>query len=201
MIGIVNYGLGNVDAFINIYNLLGKKIKKIDNSDDLKNIDHIIIPGVGAFDNAMNLLKKTDFFEMLSFKVTKERIPTLGVCVGMQIMGSESEEGNEKGLGWIPGSVLSLNNFSNKLRIPHMGWNTVRISPNAKLFKDIEDPQFYFLHSYFFKPLDKKFTISKTEYGIEFSSAIQNDNILATQFHPEKSHKWGIKLLENFASI
>ena len=201
MIGIINYGLGNVDAFINVYNMLGKKIKRIDNLHDLKRVNHIIIPGVGAFDHAINLLKESELFDLLNYRVTKENIPTLGVCIGMQIMANTSEEGNEKGLGWIPGSVLELKNFSQGLRLPHMGWNSIQNISNSILFKNIVDPQFYFLHSYFFNPEKNSFTISETKYGINFSSAINYKNIFATQFHPEKSHKWGMELLKNFASI
>lgn len=201
MIGIINYGLGNVDAFVNIYNLIGKKIKKINDSNDLKKVNHIIIPGVGAFDNAMNLLRSSDMFDLLKYRVTKEKIPTLGVCIGMQILANDSDEGTSEGLGWIPGSVRSLKNFSKKLRFPHMGWNSIEQTSDSLLFKGIEDPEFYFLHSYFFEVKNKECIIAETTYGIKFSSAINFENIYATQFHPEKSHESGIKLLTNFVEI
>ncbi len=204
MIGILNYGLGNIKAFLYIYKNLGIDVCIIDNNEDFAKINKLILPGVGTFDNAIQKLKKSNLYNNLEEYVINKKVPILGVCVGMQIMANTSEEGECKGLGWISGEVkkfTKLDNYSS-FRLPHMGWNNIKVTEkNCKLFNGIDNPEFYFLHSYYYLLKDKKYSISKTNYTIEFSSAICKDNIFATQFHPEKSHHNGVILLKNFSEI
>lgn len=202
MIGIVDYGLGNVQAFENIYRRLGFSVCSVKTPDELIKSDRLILPGVGAFDWAMQRLQGSGMLEALNHRVLQEGIPVLGVCVGMQIMAYDSEEGKEKGLGWIPGRVKRFKDgwFTQTTHLPHMGWNSIMAKPTEQLFKEIVAPEYYFLHSYYFEPEQEDHVIARTNYGIEFASAVRKGNIWATQFHPEKSHHWGINLLNNFAA-
>lgn len=203
MIGIVDYGLGNVRAFDNIYRRLGVPAQPVRDADELSAAERLILPGVGAFDWAMLRLRGSGMLDALNARVLDDAVPVLGVCVGMQIMGRSSDEGVSAGLGWIPGHVTRLKSQSSdgELNLPHMGWNDVDTSRGEPLFADIFQPQFYFLHSYYFCPDKESSAISTTSYGIDFASAVRRNNIWGTQFHPEKSHHWGIQLLRNFAGI
>ena len=207
MLTIVDYGLGNLNAFENVYNRLKIKFKIASNKEDLLNASKLILPGVGSFDYAIDLLSTSGIIKTLNELVLVKNIPVLGVCVGMQIMAEESDEGAEKGLAWIQAKVKSLNSqiiSNNKnfdLPIPHMGWNKIELNYKNILFKDIKDLEYYFLHSYFLLPSKREITISSTKYIINFTSAFQQDNIYGVQFHPEKSHSSGKELLKNFASI
>lgn len=203
MITIINYGLGNIQAFINIYKKLGVPVKTAEIASHLLGSEKIILPGVGAFDWAMARLDESGMRSVLDELVMVKKVPILGVCVGMQIMASKSEEGNLSGLGWIDAEVKRFNQFTSqqKTYLPHMGWNNVVPQNKKSLFKEISDPHFYFLHSYFFLPKKSEHTLSLTHYNTQFSSAIQSENIYGTQFHPEKSHENGIRLLKNFADL
>ena len=203
MIGVVDYGLGNVAAFENIYRQLGIPAKSVKSVSELESVSKIILPGVGAFDLAMHRLQKSGMFEVLNSLVLDKKVPILGVCVGMQIMACESEEGKLPGLGWINAKVKRLDEtkFSQKIHLPHMGWNGVAIKKNCLLFDGITDPKYYFLHSYFIEPNDSRQIVGTTDYGMPFASVIVAENIFATQFHPEKSHMWGVRLLQNFSGI
>ena len=203
MISIVDYGLGNVRAFENIYRQLDIPARKANTPDELLNASKIILPGVGAFDWAIKHLYDSEMFEVLNYMVIERKIPVLGVCVGMQIMTRGSEEGKLPGLGWIEADVKRFDEtkFTHHTHLPHMGWNTLSVRDNCRLFCDIIDPHYYFLHSYYVDLDDVSHTIGETTYGIQFASAIQRDNIVATQFHPEKSHQWGVKFLQNFAGL
>ena len=138
--------------------------------------------------------------EMIDKLVLEDKVPVLGICVGMQMMAKQSEEGTEPGLKWIDAVVKRLPKGTG-LPLPHMGWNEISTAPGQPLFEEMEDTRFYFLHSYVVEPEKTGLTIAKTEYGISFTSAINDQNIYGVQFHPEKSHHWGVKLLENFAKI
>lgn len=201
MIGIVDYGLGNVKAFENIYRRLGVAASPVRTPDELELADRLILPGVGAFDWAMDCLNQSGMVEILNRRVLEDQVPVLGVCVGMQIMADSSEEGAMPGLGWISGKVVRFKDewFNQKTHLPHMGWNQVVSVKDERIFARIDDPQFYFLHSYFYEAADAAHTIATAHYGIEFTAAIRRENIVATQFHPEKSHDWGIAVLKNFA--
>jgi len=203
VIGIVDYGLGNVRAFENIYRRLGIAVIPARTADDLTRCERLVLPGVGAFDWAMERLGASGMMEVLNRRVLQDHVPILGVCVGMQIMSDGSEEGRAKGLGWIPGRVRRFQDswFHQTTHLPHMGWNDVAPKAEEPLFLGIEAPLYYFLHSYYFDPAEDSQVIASTDYGIRFASAVRNCNIWATQFHPEKSHHWGISLLGNFARV
>lgn len=203
MIGIVDYGLGNVQAFANTYRRLGIAAAPVSSDLDLLDADRLILPGVGAFDWAMERLDRSGLRESLCHRVLVDKVPVLGVCVGMQMMADRSEEGARDGLGWISGEVLRFKDewFDQKTHLPQMGWNDVEPVSDEPLFSGIDNPRFYFLHSYYFKPAVSRCVIGRSTYGVDFASAIRKDNIWATQFHPEKSHSWGVDLLRNFAGV
>ena len=202
MISVVNYGLGNVKAFFNIYKSLGIKCEICDNKNSLKNANKIILPGVGSFDWAMNKLNESGMREVLDEMVLEKNIPILGICIGMQLMASNSKEGKEKGLNWFEAKNLHLSSvINNKEKIPHIGWNKIE-SNNSTLLKDIKNPIFYFLHSYYINPINDNEIDAYADYGGRFPCAVsKNKNIFGVQFHPEKSHNSGIKVLENFSKI
>ncbi len=202
MIKVVDYGVGNIQAFLNLLKRSDIIAERAKNKEDLNNATKIILPGVGHFDHAMEKLNTSGMREELDKKVLVEKIPTLGVCVGMQMMATSSEEGKLKGLDWIQGNVKSFKHLK-ELPLPHMGWNTIKPNYNSPLFCNgfQDSAQFYFLHSFYFDS-DSKENVSATAfYGIEFEAAISKGHIHGIQCHPEKSHRWGAKLLKNFSLI
>lgn len=204
MISVVDYGLGNVRAFLNMYKRLGIDAKPVTSARELVSAQKIILPGVGAFDYAMELLNRSGMRETLDGLVRQDKIPVLGICVGMQILANSSEEGKHDGLGWVPGCVRSFSSIQDMsaVRMPHMGWNDVKPLQKDGLFKNFsEDIRFYFLHSYFYECSDVAQVCATTEYGLKFHCAVQNENVYGVQFHPEKSHHWGASLLRNFAEL
>jgi glutamine amidotransferase len=204
MIGIVNYGMGNIKAFSNIYKQLDIPHKIITSKDHFKDVEKIILPGVGAFDHAIMCLGKSGLLETLNDLVLNKKKLVLGICVGMQMMAKSSEEGALSGLGWIEATVNKFNKeeFGGGGPLPHMGWNSVNNIVGHPLFEDIDtNSRFYFLHSYYFNPISKGCSIALAEYGAQFTCAIALDNILGVQFHPEKSHHNGMQLLKNFSNL
>lgn len=206
MITIVNYGLGNIQAFVNIYKRLNINVRIAQTVDELILAEKIILPGVGAFDWAMDQLQKSGMRECLDDLVLIRKRPVLGICVGMQIMALKSEEGKLSGLGWIDADVKTLrrngkNLNSKELSLPHMGWNEVEPKDTTILFKQIENPRFYFLHSFYIAPRKPEDILATTDYYGAFASSVRTKNVFGVQFHPEKSHQWGIQLLRNFAEI
>ena len=205
MIAIIDYGSGNVRAISNIYDNLNIKYKIINKVLDYPNeTTKIILPGVGAFDETMRNLNSSGFRDLLEKKVLLEKIPILGICVGMQILSEGSEEGELEGLGWIKGYVKKFDvaKLSFLPKIPHLGWNSINPLVKSKLLEGIDfETGFYFIHSYFFECYSSIDVLTTTEYGSLFASSVNHDNIFGTQFHPEKSHKNGIQLLKNFYSI
>lgn len=202
MVTLVDYGIGNIQAFANIYRRLGIPYRVAKIAEELVGADKIILPGVGAFDWAMSRLEVSGMRAMLDDLVLEQRRPVLGVCVGMQMMARGSDEGVLPGLGWIDAEVKRFDEsqFRHKTHLPHMGWNDVMPTDDS-LFKGLASPQFYFLHSYYFAPGDPTQTLATTDYNGPFTSAARNGNIFGVQFHPEKSHQRGVQLLKNFAEL
>tara|TARA_Y100001958_G_scaffold159984_1_gene164894 strand:+ start:15256 stop:15870 length:615 start_codon:yes stop_codon:yes gene_type:complete len=204
MIGVINYGLGNIKAFLNVYERLNVAAKIIKNEIDFEGISKLILPGVGAFDQAMIKLNSSGLRDKLEILVCNDKIPILGVCVGMQMLSNSSDEGDLAGLGWIDGEVKKFNylDIPYKTKLPHMGWNNVSIKNDNPLMKGLsENSKFYFLHSYFFSCSDKSNVLTSTNYGKEFTSAVNHENVYGVQFHPEKSHNNGVTILNNFSSL
>lgn len=204
MITIIDYGLGNIRAFVNVYERLNIKTKIAHSSEDIKDASKIILPGVGAFDYAMSQLNASGMRDELEKQVLENKIPIMGICVGMQMLAKSSDEGIMPGLGWIDGAVklFDESTIPYKTRLPHMGWNSIKPENNCQLLSGF-NPQsrFYFLHSYYFVCNNEENIISTTEYGITYASAVNSDNIYGIQFHPEKSHSNGVQLLKNFAIL
>lgn len=203
MITLVNYGLGNIAAFVNIYKRLNSPVTVAETADQLAKAEKIILPGVGAFDWAMARLDASGMRACLDDLVVVKKKPVLGVCVGMQMMAKRSDEGKLPGLGWIDAEVKRFDEtrFRQQTHLPHMGWNDVSPRDTACLFEGMMAPRFYFLHSYYFAPANPSDVLGVTDYNGSFASAVRSGNVFGTQFHPEKSHQWGIQLLKNFAEL
>ncbi len=204
MIGIIDYGSGNIAAISSIYDRLRISYFISSDPEKLREADRFILPGVGAFDSTMRKLVEHGLCEMLSEQILQKGKMILGVCVGMQIMAEASDEGDQKGLGWFQARVkrMDISKLSNKPFLPHMGWNDMTFRQQHPILKDI-DPRrgFYFLHSYCFDCQDEADVLAETVYGSAFPSAVIKRNIFGFQFHPEKSHSNGTALFANFASI
>ena len=204
MIGIIDYGIGNIKAFSNIYKQLNIPHKLVNTEKHFKDVEKIILPGVGAFDHAMTRLNESGLLTTLNNLVLNKKMPVLGICVGMQMMAKSSEEGVLRGLGWIDATVNKFNKveLGSENPLPHMGWNSVEHVNNNPLFKDIDtNSRFYFLHSYYFNSLIKENSIAIVKYGNKFTCCANRDNIFGVQFHPEKSHHDGVQLLKNFSNL
>jgi glutamine amidotransferase len=204
LITIVDYGLGNLQAIANVYKRLQIPVVLARGVAELANASHIILPGVGAFDWAISRLNESGMRAALDELVQGKLRPVLGICVGMQMMARSSDEGQAAGLGWLDARVRLFDhaNFVGPTHLPHMGWNDVDPLRIDGLFRDFGDgARFYFLHSYYFAPNDPQDVLATTVYGGQFASAVQRGNVLGVQFHPEKSHAWGIQLLKNFAAL
>ena len=203
MIAILNYGVGNVSSIANI--LKKKSVPAIitDDKEVLQNADKIILPGVGHFDFCMNQLRKASFYETLELIARKGEKSILGICVGCQMLMESSEEGREKGLGWIKGKTVKFDQTKMIInhRIPHMDWCEVQPVQESLLYQGIEEPRFYFAHSYHVICNDELNITATAQYGYQFPASIQSNNIMGVQFHPEKSHSFGMKLYTNFSKI
>lgn len=205
MIKIIDYGLGNIQAFMTMFKRMGIPVERAKTVSDLENATKLILPGVGAFDHAMTSLNASGLRPMLEEMILRREVPVLGVCVGMQMLANSSEEGDLPGLGWIPGKVCAFSNnpACHDLPMPHMGWNDLQVKFESPLFSsgDSEPPQFYFLHSYYFNADDKKDVVATAGYGFDFDAIVKRKNIIGVQCHPEKSHHWGGQLLKNFSEL
>ena len=205
MIKIVDYGVGNIQAFMTLFKRIGVEAVRARAPEELAEASHLILPGVGAFDHAMSLLNASGMRPRLEDMVLQQRIPVLGICVGMQMLAGGSDEGVLPGLNWVPGRVkaFATTPASRDLPMPHMGWNDVKVRrDNNKLFTDFEpEPRFYFLHSYYFDAQDKDDVAATAEYGLHFDCIVSRGHIHGVQCHPEKSHHFGAQLLKNFAVL
>lgn len=204
MIAVLDYGSGNVRAFLNAYGRMNIACIAARIPDDLARATRIILPGVGAFDTAIRQFNESGLKAAVEQRVLNEGMPLLGICVGMQMLALGSEEGIRTGLGWIPGRVRRLPDVgeSGRMRLPHMGWNHVEVSGDHGLLAGLpERGRFYFLHSYFFDAADDAVVTARCRYGDSFPCAVRLRNLHAVQFHPEKSHVDGMKVLRNFAQL
>lgn len=205
MIGVVDYGVGNIQAFMTLFKRLGFDAQRAQTPQALEGATRLVLPGVGHFDHAMQRLNDSGMRPVLEGLVLGEGMPVIGVCVGMQMLATSSDEGTLPGLNWVPGRVRSFasNAQSAHLAMPHMGWNDLQVSAGAKLFAAGFDdiPQFYFLHSYYFDAHDKADVAATAHYGINFDAVVSRGHIHGVQCHPEKSHHWGAQLLKNFAEL
>lgn len=202
MITLVDYGMGNLGSIQNMLRYIGVASQVTSNLEQIYTAEKIILPGVGAFDKAMQQINNNGIREVLEQKALVEKIPVLGICLGMQLLTRSSEEGRLPGLGWIAADTRRFSAESLTLKVPHMGWNLVHPTTESRLTQGFaNETRFYFVHSYFVTVDNPVNSILKTQYGIEYDSAIQNGNIYGVQFHPEKSHRFGMRLLKNFAEV
>lgn len=204
MITIIDYGVGNINAFVNVYKRVDVPVKIAKTAADLEGAEKLILPGVGHFDHAMNQLNNSGMREKLDDLVLNQKIPVIGICVGMQMMANNSDEGEVEGLKWIDATVKKFDEtkIHQVTRLPHMGWNDVKPVKDISIFQGLEkEAIFYFLHTYYFHCNQAQDILAVSEYGGEFASAAHHDNIFGIQFHPEKSHHYGEILLHNFAKL
>ena len=204
MITIIDYGVGNINAFVNVYKRVNVPTKIAKTAADLEGAQKLILPGVGHFDHAMSELIKSGMRGKLDELIIVQKIPVIGICVGMQMMGNSSDEGKLRGLGWIDASVKKFDEtkIQQVTRLPHMGWNDVHPVISNPLFEGLEkEALFYFLHSYYFECNNRADILATSEYGDEFTCAAHHENVYGIQFHPEKSHHYGETLLHNFAKL
>jgi glutamine amidotransferase len=202
MITIVNYGMGNLGSLLNMFKRIGVKARIESSPEAILDADRLVLPGVGAFDAAMQRINEAPGLRAaLDHKALVERIPVIGVCLGMQLLIRSSEEGKLSGLGWISGEAKRLPR-KDGLKVPHMGWNIAHPNTPSPLTRDVGvECRYYFVHSYFVTVDDPAHSLMRTNYGIEFDSAIGNGNLYGAQFHPEKSHRFGMQILKNFSGL
>ena len=202
-ISILDYGMGNIGSLVNMIRRAGGDSTVVADVESIRTAEKLILPGVGHFGNAMRLLAEKGLITPLGDRVQKDRIPILCICLGAQLVTEHSEEADVPGLGWIRGRTVAFSRDRMPgLRIPHMGWNDVRVEKESSLFLEMhDDPCFYFVHSYHIVCDDPADILCTTHYGYDFVSAVQHENIFATQFHPEKSHKFGMKLISNYVRL
>lgn len=204
MITIIDYGSGNISAIVNIYERLNIQYKIAKMPEELIGAKKLFLPGVGAFDETMLLLTNKGFKEVMDQEVLINKVPIFGICVGMQVLGNSSEEGDLPGLGYINGVIRKFDEslIKGKPKLPHMGWNTLNEQTKTSLLDGIDlEIGFYFLHSYYFECVNSSDVVATTHYGQEFASVVCNSNVYGVQFHPEKSHSNGLNLLKNFANL
>jgi glutamine amidotransferase len=203
MIVIIDYGLGNLASVLNMFKKIGVKEVCISADPEVVNkAAKILLPGVGAFDGGMKNLEESGLIPVLNNKALKEKVPVLGICLGMQLLSKSSEEGVKPGLGWIDAETIKFHlDPLLKLKVPHMGWDYVKVKRLNPLIEMDSKSRFYFVHSYHVKCLDEKQSLATCNFGVDFTCMVNKDNIFGTQFHPEKSLKFGMNLLENFTKI
>ncbi len=197
--------MGNLGSIRNMLHHIGKQSVISGNASEIRQADKLILSGVGAFDHGMQRIRDSGLLSVLTDRATADKVPILGICLGMQLFTRSSEEGSLAGLGWLSASTVRFRPDPAgpvPLKIPHMGWNLVHVEKDSRLFRGMnEPPRFYFVHSYHVVCEEKGDVVGTTQYGTDFVSAVEKENLFGVQFHPEKSHKFGMKLLENFAEI
>ena len=201
MVIILDYGIGNVNSIENIFRRVGLPAVLSSAAADVESADKIILPGVGHFDYCMTRLQDAPFWSVLQQRVLVDRVPLLGLCVGCQMLMESSEEGLAKGLGWIRGTVKKFDQARIPMggKIPHVGWtDTTPVQEGRGLYQDIESPRFYYVHSYHLAEVEEGCTTATANYGYDFPASVEKGNMMGVQFHPEKSHRFGMKLLANF---
>ena len=203
MITIIDYGCGNLGSIKNMIRKVGGEAVITTDVEQIKKSKKMILPGIGSFDTGMNNLKNSGFIDALNHKALVEKVPVLGICLGMQLMTKESHEGTEKGLGWFDAETVKFQfEKGSKNKIPNIGWKYVQQKKQSPFFKEMyEEPRFYFVHSYYIKSNVAEDVLTTSTYGNEYVSAFQKENLCGVQFHPEKSHKYGMKLFSNFLSL
>ena len=203
MLVIVDYGLGNLASVLNMFKKIGVKDVVVSGDKDIiTNATKLLLPGVGAFDAGMGYLEQSQLIPILNQKALIEKVPVLGICLGMQLLTKRSDEGIKNGLGWIDAETIKFNlDPKLKLKVPHMGWNYIKVQKQNPLVELNSKNRFYFVHSYYVKCLDQNQSIATTNFGIDYTCMVNKENIFGAQFHPEKSLKFGMKLLENFSKL
>lgn len=200
MVGIIDYGMGNLLSVFNAFDFLGADVKLCSKPEEIKSVERIVLPGVGAFDDCMSSLTNAGFVDALNETILKHGKPILGICLGMQAMAFNSEEGEKAiGLGWFDAHVVKIVPDNPSLHVPHVGWNSIEYETDCELFEGLpESPDLYFVHSYYMKCSHPSHVAASCDYGGKIAAAVKRDNIFATQFHPEKSQDYGLKILQNF---
>lgn len=201
MIAIIDYGVGNLSSIQNIFKKVGVSTEIVGSPEQLQKADKIVFPGMGAFDNCMSLFNVSSLKPLIQQFVFEEKKPFLGICVGMQMLMKGSEEGQLEGLGWITGinKRFDAARMNCDQKIPNVGWHELKINKSSPLMVGLENSRFYFAHSYHLSEEDDADILATVEHGYSYTVAIERDNIMGVQFHPEKSHKFGLQLLKNFA--
>lgn len=203
MIVIIDYGLGNLASVLNMFKKIGVKDVVVSGDREIiAKASKLLLPGVGAFDGGMGNLEQSGLIPLLNEKALKEKVPVLGICLGMQMLTKKSEEGIKPGLGWIDAETVKFNlDPTLKLKVPHMGWNYIAVKRENPLIDTQSKNRFYFVHSYYVKCFEEKQSLATSNFGGDFTCMVNKDNIFGAQFHPEKSLKFGMRLLENFARL
>jgi len=202
MITIIDYQVGNLGSIANMLKKIGTTCLVTSDPEKIRNAEKIILPGVGSFDTGINNLEKLGIREILINKANEGHVPFLGICLGMQLLTKGSEEGTCVGLGLVDAHTKKFVFETDHFKIPHMGWNFVKQNKKSRLFENMfDEPRFYFVHSYYVQLNNEEEVLTSTEYNISFTSSFEKDNIFGVQFHPEKSHKFGMTLLKNFAEL
>lgn len=203
MITVIDYGIGNLRSVQKSFERAGIEVQITSDPTEIKNAEKLVLPGVGHFAKGMDNLNKSGLVGILNKKVLEDKTPILGICLGMQLMTTHSEEGDTKGLNWVDAETVRFDKDpSKKFKVPHIGWNDIQFSNNSPLCKGIKsDSQYYFVHTYYVLCKNKSNVITETEYGTSFHSGFQHDNIYGVQFHPEKSYSAGLQMLKNFSEV
>ncbi len=202
MVTIVDYGVGNLTSIQNMFKKAGVLATISNDKSEIESARKILLPGMGSFDNCMKRFNDSGFRELIERKALQDKIPTFGICVGLQMLMGSSEEGRLPGLGWIKGKTVAFDKkkMLDEHKVPNMGWLEIQQKKDSRLLINLEDARFYFAHSYHVIPDDKQDELISAHYGYDFIAGLEKENILGVQFHPEKSHRFGMQLLKNFAT-